>query len=99
MATSSSLGSGYVWRTRVVASGLIVLLVVGACGRTPSAEDLIEEQCTTCHTLAPIEATQKTQQEWGATVQRMIKKGARLNDREAQIVIDYLSRTYGVDNP
>jgi len=88
-----------VWRTLVVASSLIVILVLGACGRNPSAEDLIQEQCTTCHTLAPIEVAKKTQQEWGATVQRMIKKGARLNDREAQTVIDYLSRTYGVENP
>lgn len=99
LATGSSLGSRYLWRTLVVASSLIVILILGACGRTPSAEDLIQEQCTTCHTLSPIEAAQKTQQEWGATVQRMTKKGARLNDREAQTVVDYLSRTYGVENP
>jgi hypothetical protein len=88
-----------VWRTLVLASSLIAILVLGACGRIPAAEDLIQEQCTACHTLAPIEVAQKTGQEWGATVQRMIEKGARLNDREAQTVIDYLSRTYGVENP
>jgi rubredoxin len=39
---------------------------------------------------------QKTPTEWESTVYRMISKGARLNDREAREVIDYLSRVYGV---
>jgi hypothetical protein len=29
----------------------------------------------------------------------MIQHGARLSDREAQAVVDYLSTAYGVENP
>jgi len=54
--------------------GLIVLIavVVGGCGRQPP-EELVEEYCTDCHTMAIIEASGKTDQEWGATVSRMIR--------------------------
>jgi hypothetical protein len=81
-----------------VALGVSLLLI--ACGgRQPSPEELVQARCTRCHTLAPIEVSQKTQQEWNLTVSRMIQHGARLSDREAQSVVDYLSDTYGTENP
>jgi hypothetical protein len=83
----------------VVLLGLAVVLTTGGCGGQISSEALVEERCTECHTLAPIEVTQKTVDEWEFTVYRMIEKGARLNDRQAQEVIDYLSSVYGADSP
>jgi hypothetical protein len=77
-----------------------ISLLLSACGgEQPSAEELVQARCTHCHTLAPIEVSQKTQQEWNLTVSRMIQRGARLNDRDAKVVVDYLSNTYGADNP
>ena len=64
-----------------------------------SPEKLVQERCTKCHTLAPIEVAQKTHQEWEFAVYRMIDKGARLNDQETEAVIEYVSNTYGVENP
>jgi len=87
------------WISRIVL-GLIVLIavVVGGCSRQPP-EELVEEHCTDCHTMAIIEASGKTDQECVATVSRMIELGAGLNDRQAQEVIDYLSGTYGAESP
>jgi hypothetical protein len=89
---------GLFWVALATALGLI--LIMGGCGgkRLPP-EELMQERCTKCHTLAPIEVAQKTRQEWASTVYRMINLGARLNDREAQEVIDYLSSVYGTENP
>ena len=86
------------WVALAVTLGLIT--VVGGCGgRRLFPEELVQERCTGCHTLAPIEVAKKTRQEWEVTVYRMIKRGARLDDREAQEVIDYLSSAYGAENP
>jgi hypothetical protein len=69
---------------------------LAACGGAqPVPETLVQERCTKCHTLAPIEVSHRKRQDWETTVYRMIEKGARLNHDQAQVVIDYLSKTYG----
>ena len=88
--------------SRLVAALAVILflsMVAGGCGTTQSPESLVQDRCTGCHTLAPIEAARKTGQEWERTVYRMIRRGARLSDREAQAVIDYLSEAYGIEGP
>jgi hypothetical protein len=85
-------------RCLVVAWLAILCLIFGlaACmGRKPAPETLVKERCTRCHTLAPIEVSHKTHQEWETTVYRMMEKGTHLDSREAKAVIDYLSQTYG----
>jgi hypothetical protein len=79
--------------------GLTSVFTMSGCGGQVSSEALVEERCTGCHTLAPIEVAQKTVEEWEFTVYRMTEKGARLNGRQAQEVIDYLSSVYGADSP
>ena len=96
--TSASSSTRRLWVASAAVLGLAIIL--GACGgKQPSPEELAQERCTKCHTLAPIEVARKTRQDWESTVYRMIEKGARLNDREAWKVIDYLSRVYGSENP
>jgi hypothetical protein len=82
---------------RVACLTLLCLVIsLAACvGREPAPKRLVTERCTRCHTLAPIEVSHKTYQQWETTVYRMMAKGARLDSREAKAVIDYLSQTYG----
>ncbi len=56
---------------------------------------LLEERCTRCHDLGRVEQTRKTGEEWRTTVQRMVGKGAQLNQAEQEAVIHYLAETYG----
>jgi cytochrome c5 len=63
----------------------------------PSALDgksLVEERCTQCHDLGRVEQAKKTAEEWKATVERMVGKGAQLNQAEQEVVIQYLAETY-----
>jgi hypothetical protein len=41
-----------------------------------------------------VERAKKTEEEWKATVGRMVGKGADLNESEQELVIKYLAETY-----
>jgi outer membrane biosynthesis protein TonB len=56
---------------------------------------LLEERCTVCHGLDRTTSAQKTREEWEQTVARMVGKGAELNEEEQEILIAYLTETYG----
>lgn len=85
------------WIFLLLMSWLVLLLI--RCQADVPPEQLVQERCTRCHTLAPIEVSRKTPEEWEHTVYRMIGKGARLSDAEAERLIDYLSQTYGPRTP
>jgi hypothetical protein len=55
---------------------------------------LLEERCTKCHDLGRVEQAKKTEEEWKATVERMVGKGAQLSQAEQTLVIQYLAETY-----
>lgn len=61
---------------------------------TLNGETLVEERCTKCHDLGRVERAKKTEEEWQATVERMVGKGAQLNQAEQELVIKYLAETY-----
>lgn len=64
---------------------------------TPSTldgETLVQERCTECHDLGRVERAKKTEEEWKATVERMVGIGAQLNQAEQELVIQYLTETY-----
>jgi len=91
--------------------GLVIVGLVVACGgaqEEPAApppeeepsgelagEELLETRCARCHALDIVEGATKTQAEWESTVQRMIAKGTELTDGEAQVLVEYLAKTYG----
>ena len=63
----------------------------------PTALDgksLLQERCTRCHGLGGVERSKKTEEEWKATVERMVGKGAQLNEAEQELLIQYLAETY-----
>ncbi|HEX3049511.1 MAG TPA: hypothetical protein VHP83_02570 [Aggregatilineaceae bacterium] len=55
---------------------------------------LVDERCTVCHDRGRIDSKDKDEAGWTETVDRMIGKGAQLNDEERQAVIDYLVETH-----
>jgi len=61
---------------------------------TLDGKSLLEERCTRCHDLGRVERAKKTEEEWKATVDRMVGKGAQLDQAEQTLVIRYLAETY-----
>ena len=61
---------------------------------TLDGQSLVEERCTSCHDLGSVERAKKTEEEWKATVERMVRKGAQLSQAEQELVIQYLTETY-----
>jgi len=59
------------------------------------AASLVETRCTECHSLATTTNAAYDLAGWEATVARMIAKGARLNDEERALVVQYLAENYG----
>lgn len=59
------------------------------------AAALLQERCSTCHSLERVQNAQKTAAQWEQTVDRMIGKGAKLNNEERAILIAYLAEQYG----
>jgi cytochrome c5 len=57
--------------------------------------DLVAVACTQCHVLAPIVAMRLGQSGWRNHVTNMVMRGAQLNGREAETVINYLTANFG----
>jgi len=86
-------------KNRIVLGWMVVpVAVVGlaACsGSGSSQEQLLQDRCTSCHSLAQVEGAQKTREEWDTTVSRMVGKGAQLSEDEQAALVEYLAETYG----
>lgn len=93
MIANVSPRTGWFWA--LLAALLVLPLVLGACSLSRSGEELVQEECTRCHTLAPIQVAARPEHEWRNTVYRMIVHGADLGRREAETVIEYLALNYG----
>ncbi|WEK01349.1 MAG: hypothetical protein P0Y59_06610 [Candidatus Sphingomonas phytovorans] len=59
------------------------------------ALDLIDKQCSACHTTATVFAQRKSADDWASTVQMMVDRGAELKPAETDTVIDYLTKNFG----
>jgi hypothetical protein len=92
----------------LVALVVLTVVVVSACGGAApepaqpedqpvsiDAETLLQERCTECHALSRTTNAQKSAEEWGGTVARMVDHGANLSDEEQTVLVDYLAQTYG----
>jgi len=61
---------------------------------TLDGQSLLQDRCTVCHGLGGVERAKKTEEEWRATVERMVGKGAQLDEAEQELLIKYLAETY-----
>lgn len=77
-------------------------LVVTAGDEKPQAEDegakLLTKVCAGCHKIEMVTSHRGTRDEWRATVEAMVTKGADASDDDFNAVIDYLTKNYGPDS-
>jgi mono/diheme cytochrome c family protein len=89
-----------IWLSLVL---LVTTILALACGspadqgqqQAEQGQQLVETRCAECHTLDRVTAASKSQQEWADTVDRMIERGASLDEQERESVIDYLAENHG----
>src|SRR5512135_3640351 len=55
-----------------------------------AGQALMQERCSLCHSLSRVTSAHKTADEWKATVDRMILRGAPLSAQEEQTLVEYL---------
>lgn len=82
---------------------LVLSFIAGCAGAPPTpaptptedpAPALVAAKCGTCHPLANVQAAKYDETGWATTVDRMVGKGAVLNDEQKKVVVAYLAKTY-----
>jgi hypothetical protein len=64
--------------------------------RDARGKELVESVCVLCHEFARISTEALTRDQWAGEIRGMLAEGAPLTDEEFEIVVDYLTKTYGV---
>jgi mono/diheme cytochrome c family protein len=82
-------------RGAIVAAAVIAGVGLMACASGGPGEQLFKKRCGVCHPHARAEEKHMTVEDWTTTVARMRGHGAELTDQEAELVVRYLSTTYG----
>jgi len=73
-----------------------------ASGAAPAAaasddaavKKLTEEVCSSCHDFDLVKSTNATKDGWKDLVNRMNNRGAGLNEKDSDAVVNYLAKTY-----
>jgi cytochrome c5 len=93
-----------------LAAAFCVLLLVVVAGAQPaqqpagaqpapaarSGEQIMNASCTgSCHDAYPIQTAARDEAAWNETIDRMIQRGATVDDAERPTLVTYLVRTYG----
>ncbi|MEP7006898.1 MAG: hypothetical protein ABI810_13015 [Sphingomonas bacterium] len=55
---------------------------------------IVNEKCSGCHTAASVLTQHRSPEDWAATVQLMVDRGADLSPDEANVVIGYLAENF-----
>lgn len=75
----------------------ITTLVVAGCtdkpGKGEPGYDLLSSRCYRCHATG-VKKAHTTKEEWETTINRMIGKGASLNEAEKATLVDFLVKHY-----
>src|ERR1043165_8708715 len=56
---------------------------------------LLEDRCTSCHSLQPVVSLKKSQGAWKELVVKMVGYGAQLDDKEIDVATEYLTKHLG----
>ena len=63
--------------------------------QTDRGEQLMNQSCTGCHDLRPIQTQALDQEGWTSTVQSMIEQGAKVSTSDVPVIVEYLVRNHG----
>ena len=76
----------------VLISGIFLcVLSLGAALAQPAGKAIVDNACSKCHGIKRVESANKNASEWEATLNRMIKKGAKVAPEERDSVLKYLN--------
>jgi len=64
-----------------------------------NARQLFVEACTACHTLDRVRPQRLTADQWRGNIAGMISEGIALTDSEIDLIVDYLAKNFGPENP
>lgn len=86
------------------AAAVAVLVCAGYAAQAEKAADdeghkLLVKVCGSCHKLDLVTSRRGTREQWRATIEAMVDKGADATDEEFNAVLDYLTKNYGPDKP
>jgi len=63
------------------------------------ARSLFLDSCTACHTLERVRDQRLGKEEWRHLIAGMLSEGVPLTDEETSLLVDYLARNFGPENP
>jgi cytochrome c5 len=61
-------------------------------------QKLIEERCTSCHSLKPLVSLKHNRGAWKELVFKMVRYGAQLDDKEVDVATEYLTKYFGPES-
>jgi cytochrome c5 len=75
----------------------LVLTVAVVAQEIPEGEGkkLLEQRCATCHDLKPVVSLKQSRPEWKDLVVKMRGYGAAVDDKEADVLTEYLTKHFG----
>jgi hypothetical protein len=74
-------------------------LASGDSVRDDKARSLFLDACTACHTLDRVRVQRLGREEWRHLIAGMLSEGVPLNEEETSLLVDYLARNFGPENP
>lgn len=74
-----------------------IFLVVSLYAESPKdPKTLFEETCSECHSIEIPKEKRLSKADWQDIVNRMKSNGLTIKEEDERIIVEYLSRTYGV---
>ncbi len=84
-----------------LAAALVVCTVPAFAQQLPEGpgKEIVEKQCSTCHTIEVIVAQRNDASAWKQLVMNMIDRGAEITDEQVPVVIEYLAANWNKPSP
>lgn len=95
---------------RLAAAAVVALFALGATKAAPrlgtqyhalpagNGKALVEASCLPCHSTDILVQQRLTEKQWTASVEKMMRWGAKVDANDKAALIAYLARNFGVDN-